>query len=199
MSTARVPFVALTGGIGAGKSTALDALGRLGAAVLSTDQVVHDLYLSAEVRDAVVARFGAEVAPDGVVDRRAVADRMFAGAEDRGWVEGLLWPRVGERMAAWRDEVAGRDPAPAAAVVEVPLLFESGMAGVFDATIAVVADEAVRSERAGGRGHAAVAERTARQLTQEEKAAQAQYVVHNDGTPAELERALSAVLDMLRK
>jgi dephospho-CoA kinase len=167
--------------------------------VLSTDQVVHDLYLSAEVRDAVVARFGAEVAPDGVVDRRAVADRMFAGAEDRGWVEGLLWPRVGERMAAWRDEVAGRDPAPAAAVVEVPLLFESGMAGVFDATIAVVADEAVRSERAGGRGHAAVAERTARQLTQEEKAAQAQYVVHNDGTPAELERALSAVLDMLRK
>jgi dephospho-CoA kinase len=167
--------------------------------VLSTDKVVHELYRSPEVRDLVVARFGAEVAPEGVVDRRALADRMFASEDDRHWVEGMLWPRVGERMVAWREEAEGRDPRPPAAVVEVPLLFESGMEGAFDATIAVVADEALRGERARGRGHAAVAERTARQLTQEEKAARAQYVVVNDGSPAELESALSAVLDMLRK
>ncbi len=167
--------------------------------MLSTDKLVHDLYGSADVRDAIVGRFGAEVAPEGVVDRRAVAERMFATEADRTWVENLLWPRVGRRMAEWRDEAEHRVPRPPAAVVEVPLLFESGMEEAFDATIAVVADEALRSDRAGGRGHAAVAERTARQLSQEEKADKAQYVVTNDGTPAELESALSAVLDMLRR
>jgi dephospho-CoA kinase len=167
--------------------------------VLSTDKVVHELYETSDVRDAVVERFGQEVAPDGVVDRRAVAERMFAADADRTWVENLLWPRVRRRMGEWREEAERRDPAPAAAVVEVPLLFESGLEAAFDATIAVVADEALRSGRAEGRGHAAVAQRTARQLTQEEKAAKAQYVVANDGTPAELESALSAVLDMLRR
>jgi dephospho-CoA kinase len=165
--------------------------------VLSTDRVVHELYATAEVRDAVVARFGAEVAPGGVVDRRALASRVFASDEERAWIESLLWPRVRERMKEWRDDVEERRPAPPAAVVEVPLLFESGLDGAFDATIAVVADEAVRADRAGARGHAAVAERTARQLGQEEKAARARYVVVNDGTPTELESALSGLLDML--
>jgi dephospho-CoA kinase len=160
---------------------------------------VHDLYATAEVRDAVVDRLGPDVAPGGVVDRRAVADRMFASIADREWVEALLWPRVGRRMLDWRDEVDRRPSRPPAAVVEVPLLFESGMEGAFDATIAVVADEALRAERAAGRGHVAVAERAARQLSQEEKAARATYSVVNDGTPAELETALSAVLDMLRR
>jgi dephospho-CoA kinase len=100
-------------------------------------------------------------------------------------------------MTAWRDEVDRRRPRPPAAVVEVPLLFESEMEEAFDATIAVIADEALRADRAAGRGHAAVAERTARQLSQAEKAARAQYVVVNDGTPEELETALSAVLDKL--
>lgn len=167
--------------------------------MLSTDEVVHDLYATTDVRDAVVERFGPEVAPGGVVDRRALAGGMFDSDADRKWIEGLLWPRVGQRMAQWRDEVDRRRPHPPAAVVEVPLLFESGMEGAFDATIAVVADEAVRSDRADARGHAAVAERTARQLSQDEKAAKAHYVVVNDGTPAELEDALSAVLDMLRR
>jgi dephospho-CoA kinase len=166
--------------------------------VLSTDEVVHDLYASAEVRDVVVERFGANVAPGGIVDRRALADRMFGSDQDRQWVEALLWPRVSRRMMDWRDEIDRRDPRPAAAVVEVPLLFESGMERAFDATIAVVADETLRTGRAGGRGHAAVAERTARQLTQEEKAAKSTYVVTNNGTAADLERALSAVLDMLK-
>jgi dephospho-CoA kinase len=193
-----VAFIGLTGGIGAGKSAALDAFERLGAAVLSTDRVVHELYDDREVRDAVVARFGDRVAPDGAVDRAAVARAAFATPEDRAWLEELLWPRVGERMAAWREEVARRSPAPRAAVVEVPLLFESGMHGGFDATVAVVADEDVRAERAGARGHQALAERSARQLTQDEKAQRATYVVVNDGTMEELESKLSAVLGMLR-
>ncbi len=149
------------------------------------------------MRDAVVARWGAGVAPDGVVDRAAVAARAFAAPEERAWLEGLLWPRVGARVAAWREEQAGRDPAPAAAVVETPLLFEAGLEGGYDATIAVVAPEAVRAERAAARGHAAVDERAARQLPQEEKARRATYTVENGGTIAALEQELSDVLARL--
>ena len=107
------PFVGLTGGIGAGKSEALAALARLGAATLSTDAVVHELYADPEVRDAVVARWGPDVAPGGVVDRAAVARRAFAAPEERAWLEGLLWPRVGARVAAWRAH-RGRPHAAAA-------------------------------------------------------------------------------------
>ena len=193
------PFVGLTGGIGAGKSTALAALEALGAAVLSTDQVVHELYETEEVRAAVVARFGTEVAPGGGVDRAALATRAFATDEDRHWLEGLLWPRVGERMVSWRDELEHRSPAPRAAVVEVPLLFEAGMESGFDATIAVVAPEEVRAERAAGRGHHALDERAARQLTQQEKAQRATYVVVNDGDLDALRAKLSSVLEMLSR
>lgn len=193
------PFVGLTGGLGAGKSTALASLERLGAAVLSTDQVVHDLYQSDELRDAVVSRWGREVAPGGEVDRTAVARRVFASEDDRRWLENLLWPRVGARVAEWREQVLRRRPPPPAAVVEVPLLFEAGMDTAFDATIAIVAAEDVRARRAGGRGHAAVDERAARQLSQEEKSRRATFAVVNDGSRAELEAELSLVLDKLRR
>jgi len=193
----QVPFVGLTGGLGAGKSTALAALERLGAATLSTDAVVHELYASADVRDAVVARWGADVAPGGVVDRAAIAARAFAGPDERAWLEGELWPRVRERVAAWRDEVQAREPAPLAAVVETPLLFEAGLEDSYDATIAVIADEDVRAQRAAARGHVATGERAARQLSQEEKARRATFTVHNSATVEELERQLSDVLDRL--
>jgi dephospho-CoA kinase len=192
-----IPFVGLTGGIGAGKSAALDALARLGAAVLSTDAVVHDLYRSDEVRDLVVGRFGAAVAPGDEVDRPALARAAFATPEDRAWLEGVLWPRVGARMMQWRAELPEQRPAPRAAVVEVPLLFESGMESGFDATIAVLAPEGLRAERAAARGHEALDERALRQLTQDEKAARATHVVLNDGTFEQLEEKLSAILDKL--
>ena len=192
-----VPFVGLTGGLGAGKSTALSALERLGAATLSTDAVVHELYGTEEVRDAVVGRWGDEVAPGGVVDRAAVARHAFATPEDRRWLEELLWPKVGERVVAFREEALAADPPPCAAVVETPLLFEAGLEGIYDATIAIVADEEVRARRAGARGHEAVDERASRQLSQDEKASRATYAVRNDGTVDELETRLSEVLGKL--
>ncbi len=193
------PFVGLTGGIGAGKSEALAALERLGAAALSTDAVVHELYGDPEVRDAVVARWGDAVAPDGTVDRAAVARHAFADADERGFLEGLLWPRVGRRIAEFRERESAREPAPRALVIEVPLLFESGMDHGFDATIAITADEEIRRERAAARGHESVDERTARQLTQEEKAARATFAVANSGTIGELESRLSDVLAKLSR
>jgi dephospho-CoA kinase len=189
-----IPFVGLTGGIGAGKSTALAALERAGAAVLSTDAVVHELYSDDDVVSAVVARFGDAIERDGVVDRAALARVAFATDADREWLEGLLWPRVGARMAAWRDSLPD---GVRAAVVEVPLLFESGMEGMFDATIAVIASESLRASRAGARGHEALEARSARQLSQQEKAHRATYVVVNDGTVEELESKLSSIIEML--
>lgn len=194
---AGVPFVGLTGGLGAGKSESLRALAELGAATLSTDAVVHDLLASDELRDIVTERLGPEVAPDGRLDRSLIAERVFGDDEARAWLEGELWPRVGERVTDWKQEVEALDPAPPAAVVEVPLLFESGMQAAFDATIAVIADESLREERAGARGHAAVSERTGRQLSQAEKAQRADFEVRNDGTLDELRETLSQVLAKL--
>jgi dephospho-CoA kinase len=191
------PFVGLTGGIGAGKSEALAALSRLGAATISTDRVVHDLYEDPAVRDAVVDRWGPSVVVEGRVDRAAVARFAFASDEERGWLEGLLWPLVGQRVAAWRAEESLRDPV--ALVVETPLLFEAGLEGNYDATIAIVADEEVRAARAGARGHEALNERTARQLSQAEKASRATYAVENSGTLRELEQELSGVLAKLKR
>jgi dephospho-CoA kinase len=151
--------------------------------------VVHELLSRADIQDALAARLGPEVASD----RSRIAERVFGSEGDRAWLEGLLWPLVGERVAAWRASV----PADQVAVVEVPLLFESGMEGVFDSTIAVIADEATREARAAARGHASVAERAGRQLSQQEKADRADFTVRNDGSLDELKHTLSHVLATL--
>lgn len=190
----RVPFVGLTGGLGAGKSTALAALAELGAATLSTDAVVHELLATDELRTLLVERFGDGVAPNGSIDRAAVAERVFGDPAQREWLEGQLWPRVASRVAAWRAQVEAADPPPPAAVVETPLLFEAGMEAVYDLTLAVVAEESLREERARARGHEAIAERAGRQLSQEEKSQRADFTVRNDGTPDELKSQLSRVL-----
>lgn len=177
-----------------GKSTALAALGQLGAATLSADRVVHELLDTDEVRDAVAERLGGDVVVDGELDRAAMAARVFASDADREWLEGLLWPRVRERVAVWRRAITESANPPVAMVVEVPLLFESGQEAVYDSTIAVVADEAIRAERAGTRGHEAVEGRTGRQLSQKEKSERADFTVRNDGTRDELKTQLSKVL-----
>jgi dephospho-CoA kinase len=129
------------------------------------------------------------------VDRAAIARSAFADDDERHFLEQLLWPRVGARVAQWREREAAKGPR--ALVVETPLLFEAGLQAGYDATIAIVAPEALRAQRASARGHAALDERTARQLPQAEKAARATYAVENSGTLRELEQELSGVLAKL--
>lgn len=186
--------IGLTGGIAAGKSEALAALGRLGAKTLSSDAVVHELFGSGALVERVVGRWGGEVAPDGVVDRARIGEIVFADPEELRWLEAQIHPLVAERMAAW---FAALPAATELAAVEVPLLFEVGRDEVFDTTVAVVSADAVRRERAEARGHALVSEREARQLTQAEKAERADHVIENDGSLAELEQALSALVEKL--
>ena len=191
-------FVGLTGGIGSGKSEALAACKRLGAAVLSSDEVVHELLSTQEVVDMLADRWGKEILSNGGVNREAVAEIVFERLDELAWLEGVLFPRVGRRMATWRSELESQADGPDVGVVEVPLLFEAGVDGVFDATVAVVADEALREERAQAREHRALGGREARQLSQEEKASRADYVVRNDGTLEELEEAMGRVLKELK-
>ena len=191
----RPPLIGLTGAIGAGKSETLAALTRLGAATLSTDAIVHELLGTPGVREQLVARWGAEVAPDGVVDRTRVGTIVFERPDELLWLESLLHPLVGRRIGDW---VVGLTPDTPLAVVEVPLLFESHMESVFDATLCVVAPDEVRAERARARGTDLLAERSGRQLSQEEKAARATFVVSNDGSVAELEANLAELWPRLR-
>jgi dephospho-CoA kinase len=193
-SEKRIPIVGLTGAVAAGKSTALEALRRLGAATLSADAVVHELLATERVRDLLVARWGAEIAPEGEVDRARVAAIVFEDQAELAWLETTLHPLVGERVGAWHNELSGETRL---AVVEVPLLFEAGMESEFDATICVVAPEEVRAGRARGRGTSAIEGRAQRQLSQEEKAARATYVVGNEGTPEELEAQLARLVSEL--
>jgi dephospho-CoA kinase len=188
--------IGLTGGIAAGKSEALKAFARLGAATLSSDVVVHELLESSELGDRLVERWGADVAPDGKIDRAKIGEVVFADPEQLTWLESQIHPLVQERTAAW---LLGLPEETEVAVVEVPLLFEVGGDRPFDTTVAVVTADEVRRERAAARGHALVDEREARQLPQLEKAERAEHVIENDGSVEDLEQALSALLAKLRR
>jgi dephospho-CoA kinase len=186
--------IGLTGGIAAGKSTALTAFQRLGAATISSDAVVHELLDSEPLLSRLRERWGDEVAPGGTVDRARVGEIVFAQPEELGWLEAQVHPLVGERIGAWLTSLPAETEI---AVVEVPLLFESGMEGVFDTNVAVVTSDDVRRERAEARGHALVGEREARQLAQDEKAERAAHVIENDGSVEDLEEALAALVEKL--
>lgn len=187
--------IGLTGGIAAGKSEALKAFGRLGAATLSSDSVVHELLESPQLGERLVAQWGPEVAPDGTIDRTRIGEIVFADPEQLAWLEEQVHPLVRERTAAW---LLSLPEDTEVAVVEVPLLFEAGSDRVFDTTVAIVTADEVRRGRAAARGQALVDEREARQLTQEEKAVRAEHVIANDGSVEDLEAQLSGLLARLR-
>jgi dephospho-CoA kinase len=187
-------FVGLTGGIGAGKSEALAAAERLGAATLSTDRVSHDLLDEEEVRGALTERWGADVAPAGEVDRDRVAEIVFENPEELAWLESQMHPRVGMHVLEWRQAI---DPEIEVAVVEVPLLFEAAMEDAFDSTVAVVADDEIRDRRLRERGQPGLSGREGRQLDQAEKERRADHVIRNDGTLDELESKMKELLGEL--
>ena len=185
-------LIGLTGGIAAGKSEALRIFDRLGAATISTDAIVHELLGTDGVRDRLVERWGDEVAPGGQIDRGTVGTIVFERPEELRWLESVLHPLVGERVAAWHDELS---EDVRVAVVEVPLLFEGTMERIFDATVAISAEDAERERRAAARGTGALEARSGRQLSQKEKAERATHAIANDGTVEELEAELARLYE----
>jgi dephospho-CoA kinase len=176
-------LIALTGGIGCGKSSAARFFEAQGFAVRDADRIVRENVLPApDVIAAAEARWGrAVVGEDGRLDRAKVAEIVFADEAERLWLEKLVHPRV---EALWRAEVAG---SPAGDwVIEVPLLFEAGLEKGFDFVITVGVSRDVQAARLIARGlsQAQVGQRIASQLTLDYKLKSAHAVLWNDGTPA---------------
>jgi dephospho-CoA kinase len=187
--------VAITGGVGAGKSETLAAFARQGAATISSDEVVHELYGDPGVRAALRERYGDRVFAAGKVDRVALGRIVFADPAELAWLEGLLHPRTMARTEAWFEELAQSPEPPALAVNEVPLLYETGSEERFDAVVVVTAPRELREARAGAR----LDEREARLLADEEKAPRADFAYVNDGSLEELDRFVRDVVDALAK
>jgi dephospho-CoA kinase len=187
--------VAVTGGIGAGKSEALRAFARHGAAVISSDEIVHDLLRSDEdVRAAVRERFGDGVfGPEGQIDRGRIADVVFADPEQLDWLERLLHPRVVAGYLRWRDDLASRPDPPAVCVTEVPLLYEVGGDTRFDAVVVISAAPDVRVSRQVR----PMQDRERRLLPDEEKISRADFAYVNDGSLEELDQFVSGVVEKL--
>jgi dephospho-CoA kinase len=194
---ARPIAVAITGGIGAGKSEALAAFARHGAAVISSDDIVHRLLQEDEsVREALRKRFGDAVfAENGEVDRGAIAEIVFADREALDWLEGLLHPLVVDEYMSWRERLAELDDPPRVSATEVPLLYEVGGQDRFDAVVVVTAPPDVR----GARSEVAPEGREPRLLPDSVKVAQADFAYVNDGALEKLDDFVQAVLRELTR
>lgn len=183
--------VAITGGIGAGKSEALRAFARHGAATVSSDEIVHHLLRRPEVRDSVVARMGnGVVSPDGEIDRGALATVVFNDREALAWLEQLLHPLVSAEYLSWREQLAALPDAPAVCVTEVPLLYESGSETRFDKVVVITAPSKLRRARS----EVATDDRESRLIDDRDKVARADYAFRNTGSLEELDEFVAGVM-----
>ena len=194
---ARPIAVAITGGIGAGKSEALAAFARHGAAVISSDDIVHRLLREdVSVREALRDRFGDQIfGEEADVDRSVLAEIVFADREALDWLEALLHPLVVGEYMTWRERLAELDDPPRVSATEVPLLYEVGGQERFDAVVVVTAPPEVR----GARTEVAAAEREPRLLPDSVKMAQADFAYVNDGSLEKLDDFVRAVLRELTR
>jgi dephospho-CoA kinase len=187
--------VAITGGIGAGKSTALASFRRHGAATVSSDEIVHHLLATdADVKEALVERLGEEIlGADGAPNRERIARRVFKDRDALDFLERLLHPLVSREYLTWREQLAALPNPPKVAVTEVPLLYEVGAENRFDKVVLITAPSKLREARRGGRKD----DREARLLPDKEKAKRADFVYVNTGTPEELDAWVAEVMATL--
>jgi dephospho-CoA kinase len=187
--------VAITGGIGAGKSTALASFRRHGAATVSSDEIVHHLLATdPEVKTALVERFGEDVlGADGAPDRERIALRVFKDRDALDFLEKLLHPLVSREYLTWREQLAALPNPPKVCVTEVPLLYEVGGETRFDKVVLITAPPKLREARRGGRKD----DRESRLLPDKEKAKRADFVYVNTGTPEELDAWIAGVMATL--
>jgi dephospho-CoA kinase len=192
---ARPLAIAVTGGIGAGKSEALAAFARHGAATVSSDAIVHRLLREDDgVRRALLERFGERILDEaGQLDRAAIAEVVFPDPEALDWLERLLHPLVAREYLDWREQLGRLPVPPAVCATEVPLLYEVGGESRFDAVLLVTAPPEVRSARS----QVPAELRETRLIPDEEKAKRADFVYVNDGTLEELDAFVAGLMDDL--
>jgi dephospho-CoA kinase len=172
--------IALTGGIGAGKSTVAQFFSEIGANVVDADQLARiAIERGSEGFDEVVARFGQEILSNGDIDRKALAAIIFSDPQAKSALEAIVHPRVQSLFAQARAE---NDPS-IPMIYEIPLLVETDAAKKFDFIVTVEADEALRIERLLKRGMfiSDIKARLANQASSESRISIADAVVTNDG------------------
>jgi dephospho-CoA kinase len=183
--------VAITGGIGAGKSEALRAFARNGAATVSSDEIVHHLLRRDEVKEAIVSRAGNGVLdPAGEIDRGALGTIVFNDSAALEWLEALLHPLVSAEYLQWRAALAELPDAPRVSVTEVPLLYETGGDQRFDKVVVITAPSKLRRMRS----ELATAEREARLIPDTEKVGRADWSFKNMGSLDELDAFVKSVM-----
>lgn len=187
--------VAITGGIGAGKSTALAAFRAHGAAVVSSDEIVHHLLATDDgVRDALVARLGERILDDdGRPDRARIAAVVFRDRALLSFLEELLHPLVSSEYLRWREQLAMLPDPPRVCVTEVPLLYEVGAEERFDRVVVITAPRKLREQRR----RVPLDDRDERLLPDREKVARADFHYVNTGTPEELDAWVAGVMEEL--
>jgi dephospho-CoA kinase len=194
--------VAVTGGIGSGKSSVAALLAAHGAVVVDADRIAREVVEPGTPGlAAVVAEFGDGIlGPDGALDRAAMASIVFADPQRRAALEAIVHPLVGRRSA----ELLAEAPAGALVVYDVPLLAESAVGSLgrrteFDAVVVVEAPLETRVARLVGRGlaEADARARIAAQATDAQRRSIADHVVVNDGDLADLEAAVERLVDLL--
>jgi dephospho-CoA kinase len=192
--------VALTGGIATGKSHVLQRLRQRGVPCLDADELAHGVTAAGtEATAQIAARFGAEVLDEsGAVDRRKLGSIVFADADARRDLERIVHPAVYRAIAAGVRAFEATDGARLA-VVDVPLLYETGHAGDFDQVIATICPPAMQLQRLIGRGlsEQEAGERLAAQMSAAEKATRADYVISTDGTFEQTDAQVESVLKLL--
>jgi dephospho-CoA kinase len=187
--------VAITGGIGAGKSEALYAFQKAGAATVSSDEIVHHLLRAdPEVKAAIVRELGEDVLDDeGTIDRRRVAEKVFDDRAKLDFLEQLLHPRVAAEYLRWREQLAELPNPPRVTVTEVPLLYETGGEERFDKVVVITAPAKLREQRRRVQRD----NRDLRLLPDKEKVKRADYAYVNTGTLEDLDRWVADVMEKL--
>jgi len=194
--------IALTGGIATGKSYVLDAFRRRGIPCLDADALAHGVMAAGtEATAAIADRFGTEVLDaSGNVDRRKLAPIVFADVDARRDLEAIVHPAVRRAIAAGLRAFELAEAAPLA-IVDIPLLFETGRATDFDRVVATVCSPATQRQRLVARGltPAEVEARLAAQLPAAEKAARADFVISTEGTYEETGAQVDQIIQQLHR
>ena len=189
--------VALTGGIGAGKSLAGEIFEELGAIVIDSDQISRDVIeRGTDGYDEVVARFGDQILTNGEINRAALGEIVFNNADARRDLEAIIHPRVREISQS----IAAKAGDGQIVINQIPLLVETRGYSKFDCVITIQSSLEIREERLRSRGMKdyEIKRRIEAQVDDEKRAEIADFVIINDGTVDELRRNVERIWDQLR-
>lgn len=194
--THRKPILGLVGAIGAGKSTVAAILAARGGAVVDADAVGHDALEQPEIRERIAARWGNVLRADGRVDRRKIAQIVFASSNERKALEGMVFPYI-RRKCEDAIQAALNDVVTGFVVLDAAVMLEAGWGDVCDKLIYVDAPRGIRLERLAARSGWTADDLDAREAAQmpaDEKKKRADAILINGGTREELDAQVTALL-----